>query len=402
MSEKLKIAIVGIGSRGTSCFGELLKERQDVEITALCDPNPVRAKAAAEVLEIQPLIYPSMEDMAAKEKLDGVIITSPDCCHHDCAMTALKYGWNVLIDKPLATNMADGREIIETAKKAGKTVMIGFNLRHNAVLKRLKSIIESGILGHVFIAENREFYDGGRTYMSRWNRLFSKTGGLWIHKASHDFDIFNWLLGFPKPVRVSSFAAVNVLTPEGFPFELEAGHQPGPSCNVCYYKDKCKDRYLLSENELKLWGPEAQAADGYIKNLCMYLSDKDNHDNGLAIVEYENGIKVSLFETFIGSKNDRIYTIAGDRGIAEVSLTNRTITVTPRWGGEIVTYHVREEEGGHGGADPRLVDTFCKVLKGELTAPSTAEHGLLATALGQAAEISRREHRMVEMSELLG
>ena len=78
MSEKLKIAIVGIGSRGTSCFGELLKERQDVEITALCDPNPVRAKAAAEVLEIQPLIYPSMEDMAAKEKLDGVIITSPD------------------------------------------------------------------------------------------------------------------------------------------------------------------------------------------------------------------------------------------------------------------------------------------------------------------------------------
>ena len=134
----------------------------------------------------------------------------------------------------------------------------------------------------------------------------------------------------------------------------------------------------------------------------MYLSDKDNHDNGLAIVEYENGIKVSLFETFIGSKNDRIYTIAGDRGIAEVSLTNRTITVTPRWGGEIVTYQVQEEEGGHGGADPGLVDTFCKVLKGELTAPSTAEHGLLATALGQAAEISRREHRMVEMAELLG
>lgn len=402
MSQKLKIAIVGTGSRGTSCFGELLKERSDVEIAALCDPNHVRAKAAAEYLGINPPIYTSMEDMAAKEKLDGVVITSPDCYHHDCAMTALKHGWNVLIDKPLATNVADGREVIETAKKVGKTVMIGFNLRHNAVLKRLKAIVEAGTLGHVFIAENREFYDGGRTYMSRWNRLFSKTGGLWIHKASHDFDIFNWLLGFPKPVRVSSFAAVNVLTPEGFPFELEAGHQPGPSCNVCHYKDKCKDRYLLSEKGLKLWGPEAQAVDGYVKNLCMYLSDKDNHDNGLAMVEYENGIKVSLFETFIGSKSDRIYTIAGDRGIAEVSLTNRTITVTPRWGGEIVTYHVQEEEGGHGGADPRLVDTFCKVLKGELTAPSTAEHGLLATALGQAAEISRREHRMVEMSELLG
>ena len=163
-----------------------------------------------------------------------------------------------------------------------------------------------------------------------------------------------------------------------------------------------EQRRQIYDRALEQWGPEAQAVDGYVKNLCMYLSDKDNHDNGLAMVEYENGIKVSLFETFIGSKSDRIYTIAGDRGIAEVSLTSRTITVTPRWGGEIVTYHVREEEGGHGGADPRLVDTFCKVLKGELKAPSTAEHGLLATALGQAAEISRREHRMVEMSELLG
>ena len=402
MNRKLRIGIIGTGSRGTDCFGALLKDRADVEIAALCDPNPVRAKAAAEILSINPPIYKTIEEMAAAEKLDGVIITSPDCFHHDCAVAALKAGWNVLIDKPLAINVADGRDIIETAKKAGKTVMIGFNLRHNAVLKRLKAIIEAGTLGKVFLAENREFYDGGRTYMSRWNRLFANTGGLWIHKASHDFDIFNWLLGFPKPLRVCSFAAVNVLTPQGLPFELEKGHEPGPSCNVCYYREKCSDRYILSERGLRQWGPEAAAVDGYVKNRCMYLSDKDNHDNGLAMVEYENGIKVSLFETFIGSKNDRIYTIAGDRGVAEVSLSCRTITVTPRWGGEVVTYHINEEEGGHGGADPRLVDTFCKVLKGEQAAPSTAEHGLLSTALGQAAEISRREHRMVEMSELLG
>ena len=402
MEKKLRIGIIGLGSRGTDCFGMILKDRSDVEIAALCDPNHVRAAAAAKILNIDPPVYTSIDDMAAKEQLDGVIITSPDCFHHDCAITALKHGWNVLIDKPLATNVADGRDIIETAKRSGKTVMIGFNLRHNAVLKRLKKIIDSGELGKVFLAENREFYDGGRTYMSRWNRQFSKTGGLWIHKASHDFDIFNWLLGFPKPLRVTSFAAVNVLNREGIPFPLEAGHEPGPSCNVCHYKDKCPDRYILTEKNLMQWGSEAQAVDGYVKNLCMYLSDKDNHDNGMAMVEYENNIKVGLFETFIGSKNDRIYTIAGDRGVAEVSLTNRTITITPRWGGEIVTYHIGEEQGGHGGADPNLVDSFCKVLRGEQESISTAEEGLYATALGQAAEISRRQHRMVEMSEILG
>ena len=402
MAQKLKIAIVGVGSRGLDCFGRILVERKDVEIAALCDPNPIRAKTAGEILKIPAPVYTSMEEMAKSEQhLDGVIITSPDCYHHDCAVKALNFGWNVLIDKPLATNAADGMDIIETAKKTGKTVMIGFNLRHNAVLKKLKEIIDSGVLGKVFLAENREFYDGGRTYMSRWNRLFSKTGGLWIHKASHDFDIFNWLLGFPKPLRVSSFAAVNALTREGIPFPLEDGHEPGPNCNVCHYREKCRDRYLLSDDELKRWGAEAAAVDGYVKNLCMYLSDKDNHDNGIAMVEYENGIKVSLFETFIGHKSDRIYTIAGDRGIAEVSLAGREIKITPRWGGAEITYKIQEEAGGHGGADPNLVDSFCKVLRGEIKAGSTAEHGLLATALGQAAEISRRQHRMVEMSEIL-
>ncbi|MBQ7206574.1 MAG: Gfo/Idh/MocA family oxidoreductase [Lentisphaeria bacterium] len=401
MKKKIKLAIVGTGSRGFGCFGQLLSKRDDVDLVALCDTNPVRVRAAAELLNISPRFYGSIDEMAKKETLDGVIITTPDCEHYACAMKALKTGWNVLIDKPLATNAKDGKALIRQAKKSGKSLMIGFNLRHSEVLKRLKKLIDDGVLGRVFIAENREFYGGGRTYMSRWNRSFAKTGGLWIHKASHDFDIFNWLLGFPKPLRVSSFAAVNVLDKDHLPFKLERNIKPGPDCNHCHYQKKCKDSYVLSGDALKLWGDEAVAADGYVKNVCMYLSDKDNHDNGLAMVEYEGGIKVSLFETFICNTSDRIYTIAGDKAVAEVSLTNRTITVTPRWGGDVVTYHVEIPEGGHGGADPSLVDTFCRIVRGEEQSTSTAEHGLLATALGQAAEMSRRQHRMVEMSEVL-
>lgn len=399
--KKLQLAVIGTGSRGTGCFGKLLSGRKDAEIAAFCDPNPVRMRGAAEILGITPRMYTSMEEMAAHETLDGVIITAPDCFHHDCAMKALKYGWNVLIDKPLATTAKDGREIIDAAKQSGKAVMIGFNLRHHAVLKRLKEIVDAGTLGRIIAAENREFYDGGRTYMSRWNRLFAYTGGLWIHKASHDFDIFNWLLDFPEPLRVCSFASVNVLTPEHLPFEKTPGHEPGPDCTNCFYREKCRDRFDIPENERPLWTAEAAAVDGYIKNRCMYLSDKDNHDNGIAMVEYANGTKVSLFETFIGSKHDRIYTIAGDKAVAEVSLEKRTVTVTPRWGGEVITYQVPEAAGGHGGADPELVETFCKVCSGAERSTSTAEQGLYATALGQAAEISRREHRMVEMSELL-
>ena len=365
MSSKLKLAIIGTGSRGVGCFGKILAARSDVQITALCDTNKVRAAAAREILHIPANIYTSIEDMAVTETLDGVIITTPDRDHYSCARRAMLAGWNVLIDKPLATNARDGRELIELSQKIGKVLMIGFNLRHSEVLRQLKRFIDDGTLGKVFIAENREFYDGGRTYMSRWNRSYAATGGLWIHKASHDFDIFNWLLGFPEPLRVSSFAAVNILNKDNLPFEPEAGKTPGPDCTHCPYIDKCPDKYLPEAEELKLWSDEAVAEDGYVKNLCMYLSEKDTHDNGLAIVEYAGNIKVGLFESFIGSKNDRIYTVTGDRATAEVSLESCTIKITPRWGGEVVTHKIVIPEGSHGGADPGLVEQFCKVIRGE-------------------------------------
>lgn len=401
MEKKLRLGIIGTGARGVDCFGEILSTMDDVEIAAVCDINPVRMRYAAEYLKITPEFYNSIEEMTAKAELDGVIITTPDCEHYACAKAALLANWNVLIDKPLATNAKDAKELIELANKSSKALMIGFNLRHNAVLKRLKEFIDNGTLGKVFIAENREFYGGGRTYMARWNRFFSKTGGLWIHKASHDFDIFNWLLGFPKPLRVSSFASVNILDKNHLPFELEEGKEPGPDCNHCPYIDKCPDRSVLKGKNLKMWGDEAVACDGYVRNSCIYLSEKDTHDNGLAMVEYENDIKVSLFESFIGSKNDRIYTINGDKAIAEASLANNTITITPRWNGEVITYNVKVPEGGHYGADPSLVQSFCNIIRGKEKVDSCAEHGLLSTALGQAAEMSRRQHRMVEMSEIL-
>ena len=81
MSEKLKIAIIGTGSRGVSCFGKIITKRDDIDLVALCDTNPVRLRAAAEILNIKPNFYSSIEEMAANETLDGVIITHYDADH---------------------------------------------------------------------------------------------------------------------------------------------------------------------------------------------------------------------------------------------------------------------------------------------------------------------------------
>ncbi|MFA7232868.1 MAG: Gfo/Idh/MocA family oxidoreductase [Terrimicrobiaceae bacterium] len=397
---KIRVGIIGAGSRGILCFGKAIQSREDARVVALCDPNPVRMEFASKELGIQPDCHASVESLIAGGKLDAVVITSPDFCHEPNAVAALCGGVHVLIDKPLATTVKGCQNIIGAAEKSGKTLMMGFNLRHHNVLVKLKSLVSDGVLGRIFLMENREFYDGGRTYMSRWNRLYAKSGGLWIHKGSHDFDVFNWLLDFPRPVKVSAFAGVDVLDPRHIPFEVKPDAPVGPTCHQCHYSEICPDVFKVDDLPNSPWGDRAVASDGYAKDLCMYTSDKDTHDNGIAMVEYENGVKASHLECFVTSVTDRLYTVVGDRGQADVSLEKRTITIRPRWSQEVITHTLPEVPGGHGGADPMLVDTFINVIKGRKQNTSTTEHGMWSTAIGQAAEISRREERTVRVADL--
>jgi predicted dehydrogenase len=308
--------------------------------------------------------YTSDIEMFKAEKLDAVVITSPDFYHVENAVNALNADVDVLLDKPLATTVEGCRKILDAAAKSSKSLMMGFNLRHSHVLKRLKEIIDSGMLGRIFLIENREFYNGGRTYMARWNRQYKLSGGLWIHKGSHDFDVFNWLLDFPKPVKVSAFAGIDVLNPDNLPFEVQPDKPVGPNCRQCAYKQQCRDRFDIEDEPC--WDDKAAQEDNYYRDLCIYMSDKDVHDNGIAMVEYDNGVKASHMECFVTSVDDRRYTVVGTRGQAEVSLTERRIVVRPRWSKETIEYQLPEDAGGHGGADPKLVEAFISMVKGEV------------------------------------
>jgi len=401
MDEKkaIKVGVIGVGGRGTS-FVEYIGRREDAVITALCDPNHVRMKAVASKIEGSQKLYDNIEGMLSSEKLDAVIITSPDYCHESNAIDALKKDIFVFIDKPLATTAKACINIMAAAKKSKATVMMGFNLRHDPTLMKVKQIISSGQLGRIFMIENREFYDGGKTYLARWNGKQKYSGGLWIHKGSHDFDVFNWLNQNGKPVRVSAFAEISALKKEEIPFKTEQNKLVGPTCSKCNYKDICPD-FVTRDTEL--WGKKAQVVDKYIKELCIYTSDADVYDNGIAIVEYDNGLRASHLECFVTSFTDRLYTVVGTKGQLSASLHERKIEIRPRWTKDVsaTTIEIPKVRGGHGGADAGIIDMFIKVVKGEAKPSSSLVDGTFSVAIGEAAEHSWREHRMVEISELL-
>ncbi|NOZ22357.1 MAG: Gfo/Idh/MocA family oxidoreductase [Planctomycetes bacterium] len=394
----LKLGIIGAGGRGINSFGSMsLRHPKECQVVALADPNRPRMEAGLKKLGIQCDLYEKPEDLLAREDIDAVAITTPDYLHETYAVMALEAGKDVFVDKPLATTTQGCMNILEAGRKSGKLVYMGFNMRFDPVVQRLKKIVDDGELGKVFNIQSQEFYDGGKTYMARWNRLRKFSGGLFIHKGSHDLDVVNWLMG-ARPVRASAFANVSVLKPEGIPFELEEGETYGPNCTECQARAKCRDGFDIPADT---FGKEAIEADGYVRNTCIYQSEKDTHDQGVCIVEYDGDQVASHSECFIGSITNRLYTVLGDRGTAVADLHANSIRVHPRWSKDVVEHKIARGSGGHGGADPTMFRNFLDCLLNGAEPLSNAVDGVWSVAIGEASEISRTEKRVVEISDLL-
>ena len=141
--------------------------------------------------------------------------------------------------------------------------------------------------------------------------------------------------------------------------------------------------------------------DGYVRDTCIYQSEKDTHDQGVAIVEFDGGQTAVHTEFFVTSLSNRLYTLCGDRATLKGDVQGNQVVVHPRWSKDTVTYDIARGAGGHGGADPVMVQNFLACIRGEAEPLSDVIDGVWAVAEGEASEIARAEKRVVEIKELL-
>jgi len=412
---KIRIGLVGAGARGIVAFGSLfVREYASVcELVALADANRERAERGLDYLGIRGDVHQDIRDLVSRKDIDAVVITTPDYLHAEHGVAALNAGKAVLMDKPLATTAKGCLRLLEAARRTGKLLYMGFNLRHIPHLMKMKEIVDSGALGRVFSIHAIDYYHGGRTYMARWNRLKAFSGGLFIHKGCHFFDGINWLMGAARPMRVCCFGNVSALNERGFPFRVRDDAEPGPTCSVCAYAEECPDRYRFGDEWIpepspevrakyaSMWEENASRKDGYHKDLCIFLSDKDTHDQGIALVEYDNGATAEHSEYFATPVSNLLFLVDGVRGHAVLDAERNLLEVRPRWSRERIRYKIPVGQGTHLGSDKHMVGEFIACLHGKQSPSALPQDGAWSVAIGEAAEISRAEHRTVEISEVL-
>lgn len=183
-----RVAVVGCGHWGAN---HVRAWSQLGLLRAVCDPDPVRLKvalaAAPEVLAVE---HP--DELAARDDVDAVVIATPAATHARLAVQFLDAGKDVLVEKPMATNAADARALLDAASANGRMLMVGHVLEYHPAVLRLRSLVDEGVLGPVrYLYANR----------LNFGRLRTEESALWSF-APHDIALILRLVGTP-PIDVT-------------------------------------------------------------------------------------------------------------------------------------------------------------------------------------------------------
>ncbi|HCA80121.1 MAG TPA: gfo/Idh/MocA family oxidoreductase [Bacteroidetes bacterium] len=199
--QKVKIAVVGLGTIGQSVHLPILSRIPEVEIVAVCDMEASKAEFVAGKYEI-PRHYTDLEEMLKTEEvIDGVDICTSTFSHLDAAIAALEAKKHVLVEKPLARTYEEAHKIVASAKKNQRKLMVGMNNRFRPDAMILKSMIQGGELGRIFYAKAGWLRKLKST--NPWlTRKEKSGGGVVLDLGIVMFDLAFWLMGFPEAKEV--------------------------------------------------------------------------------------------------------------------------------------------------------------------------------------------------------
>ena len=208
MAEKLKIGIIGCGGISNAHTGTYLK-RDDVEIVALADIVPGKAKAFADKWGLTDCTcYESHQAMLDNEELDAVSICTYNCAHAEPTIYALEKGVNVLLEKPLCVTMDEAWDLYDIVKRTGLVLSIGFQPRFDVNMKDLCDVVKSGVLGKIYYVQTGGGRRHGIPVRGNGNSFVrDDTAGVGAlgDIGCYSIDMIMNALGHPRPLTVSGF-----------------------------------------------------------------------------------------------------------------------------------------------------------------------------------------------------
>ena len=197
----IRAAVIGCGDVSTVHF-EAVAKLDGAELVGVCDPHPGRLAAAAEFYGVPG--FADHQSLLDAVRPEVVHICTPHNQHASIAVDCLERGVNVIVEKPLAHTVAEGRRLVDAASRGNAKIAICFQNRYNATSQAMHSLLASGELGAVMGAAASVMWQRSADYyLSRpWRGSWEGGGGgLLMNQAIHTVDLLQWLVGDVVEVR---------------------------------------------------------------------------------------------------------------------------------------------------------------------------------------------------------
>ncbi len=360
MVAPIRYGVVGTGMMGVEHLRNLVIT-PGAEIVAVADPTPASLAWAAAALGDRAegvRRFDTVAAFATHAQVDAVVVASPNHTHRAVLERLFDRDVAILCEKPLATTLADARWIVERAAAHPRPFWTGMEYRFMPPAAEFIAQIHGGRVGRLRMLSMREHRFPFLPKVGDWNRLSRNTGGTMVEKCCHFLDLMR-LITRSEPVRVHCSGAMDVNHLD----EEYGGERP------------------------------------------------DIIDNSFTTVDFANGTRAMLDLCMFaeGAAHQEEMSATGDKARLDVLIPPGDLIFSPRvdWRGPKAPERTRVEvdraaldAGSHHGATFYQHRAFAAAVRGEGPVEVTAQDGLMAVAIGVAAELSARERRVVEMSEL--
>src|SRR5438477_3437940 len=164
---KLEIAVAGAGLIGRRHI-ELILSSTECQLSAIVDPAPGAAAIAAST---NVPLYPTLSEMFAAHRPDGVVLATPNHLHVDHALECIRAGVGALVEKPVAHTLEAGRRLCDIAERTRARILVGHHRVHSTVLATASEIVGQGTLGRlVAVVGSAMFYKPDDYFDEAWRR----------------------------------------------------------------------------------------------------------------------------------------------------------------------------------------------------------------------------------------
>lgn len=187
----LRIAVAGAGYIGQAHM-DVIRANPRLALSAVVDPSPAAAEVAARA---GAPLFTSIDELLARDQPDGLVLATPNALHVPQALQCMAAGLPILLEKPIATTVAEGRQLVERVAQTGAKVLIGHHRAHSPIMAKAAQVVASGQLGRlVGVMGSATFYKADSYYADGpWRREIG--GGPILLNMIHEVHNLRMLCG---------------------------------------------------------------------------------------------------------------------------------------------------------------------------------------------------------------